>query len=200
MIGNMSLSPISSAHSLQDRIKQLERDLVAPELAISAYHDLPFAIFRYDPADELVMRTEINSLAVRLKNQYGKKIVKISLTSLMFGALEETRGGVEKLAAMEEKMGLDITIQQVHRTISAKMPMHDLVARELAIHNPDSHTVAFLYRAGGLFPAFRTYALLEKLKGDTPTVLFYPGTLEGTVGLRFMGVCEAEHNYRPKIY
>ncbi len=200
MTGNMSLSPISSVHSLRERIAQLERDLVAPELAISVYHDLPFAIFQYDPSDELVMRTEIKSLAVRLKNQHGKRVIKISLTGLMFRALKETRGGIEKLAEMEEKMGLDITIQQVHRTISAKMPLHDLVAREIAMHDPDDRTIAFLYRAGGLFPAFRTYALLEKLKRDTPTVLFYPGTKEGAVGLRFMGVCEAEHNYRPKIY
>lgn len=192
--------PNSSVRSIQERIADLERDLVAPELAISAYHDLPFAIFRYDPSEELVMRTEISSLAVRLKNEHGRKVLKISLADLMFRVLGETRGGIEKLAAMEEKMGLDITIQQVHRTISAKMPLHELVVRELEQHNPDENTVVFLYRAGGLFPAFRTSALLEKLKGDTPTVLFYPGALEGTVGLRFMGVCEAEHNYRPKIY
>lgn len=196
----MTVSQSSLARSLQERIKYLERDLVAPELAISAYHDLPFAIFRYEPSEELVMRTELNSLAIRLKNQYGKRVIKISLANLMFRALEETRGGLEKLAEMEEKMGLAITIQQVHRTISAKMPLHELVARELALHEPDDNTIAFLYRAGSLFPAFRTSSLLEKLKGDTPRVLFYPGTLEGTVGLRFMGVCEAEHNYRPKIY
>lgn len=186
--------------SIKERLTVLERDLVAPELAISAYHDLPFAIFRYDPSDELIMRTEMNSLAVRLKNNYDRKIVKISLTGLLFNALGETRGGIEKLAAMEEKMGFEITIQQVHRTISAKLPLHELVARELEEHHPANNTIAFLYRAGGLFPAFRTSALLEKLKGDTPTVLFYPGVLEGTIGLRFMGVCEAEHNYRPKIY
>jgi len=33
-----------------------------------------------------------------------------------------------------------------------------------------------------------------------PTVLFYPGTLDGPSGLRFMGVLEPEHNYRPKIF
>ena len=32
-----------------------------------------------------------------------------------------------------------------------------------------------------------------------PTVLFYPGDLDGASGLRFMGVLDAEHNYRPKI-
>jgi hypothetical protein len=44
--------------------------------------------------------------------------------------------------------------------------------------------------------------LLEQLKGRvlTPTVLFYPGSLDGAAGLRFMGVLDAEHNYRPKIF
>ena len=35
---------------------------------------------------------------------------------------------------------------------------------------------------------------------SVPTVLFYPGALDGAAGLRFMGVLEAEHNYRPKIF
>jgi len=40
--------------------------------------------------------------------------------------------------------------------------------------------------------------LLEQLKGrvHVPTVLFYPGALDGAAGLRFMGVLDAEHNYR----
>jgi hypothetical protein len=49
---------------------------------------------------------------------------------------------------------------------------------------------------------YRTSALLEQLKGKlhVPAVLFYPGLLDGAAGLRFMGVLDAEHNYRPKIY
>ena len=41
-----------------------------------------------------------------------------------------------------------------------------------------------------------------QLKGrvHVPTVLFYPGGLDGAAGLRFMGVLDAEHNYRPKIF
>ena len=33
-----------------------------------------------------------------------------------------------------------------------------------------------------------------------PTILFYPGHLDGAAGLCFMGVLDAEHNYRPKIF
>jgi len=49
LYGNMTVLMNSSMRSLKDRIMDLERDLAAPELAISAYHDLPFAIFLYDP-------------------------------------------------------------------------------------------------------------------------------------------------------
>ena len=33
-----------------------------------------------------------------------------------------------------------------------------------------------------------------------PAILFYPGVLDGAAGLRFMGILDAEHNYRPKIF
>jgi hypothetical protein len=62
--------------------------------------------------------------------------------------------------------------------------------------------VVFIVRAGALFPMYRTSALLEQLMGKVhvPTILFYPGELDGASGLRFMGVLDAEHNYRPKIF
>jgi hypothetical protein len=62
--------------------------------------------------------------------------------------------------------------------------------------------VVFILRTGALFPVYRTFSLLEQLKGrvHVPTVLFYPGDLDGAAGLRFMGVLDAEHNYRPKIF
>ena len=38
--------------SLKDRIELLEDDLKAVPPRISVYHDLPFAILRYDPSEE----------------------------------------------------------------------------------------------------------------------------------------------------
>ena len=69
--------------------------------------------------------------------------------------------------------------------------------------DPDpARDVVFILRTGALFPVYRTFSLLEQLKGrvHVPTVLFYPGDLDGAAGLRFMGVLDAEHNYRPKIF
>ena len=77
-----------------------------------------------------------------------------------------------------------------------------LVAEQLPAKADPLVDVVFITRAGALFPFYRTSSLLEQLKGKVmvPAVLFYPGELDGPAGLRFMGVLDAEHNYRPKIF
>ena len=58
--------------SLKDRIELLEDDLKAVPPRISVYHDLPFAILRYEPSDEWALRREVKLLATRLEQpQYG---------------------------------------------------------------------------------------------------------------------------------
>ena len=49
--------------SLKESIEMLESDLLASPPRISVYHDLPFAILRYDPGDEWEMRKHLRLLA-----------------------------------------------------------------------------------------------------------------------------------------
>ena len=53
----------------------------------------------------------------------------------------------------------------------------------------DERTAVFLYRAGALYPAYRTSTLLDDLRGrlSRPVTLLYPGRLSGEYGLSFMG-------------
>ena len=80
--------------------------------------------------------------------------------------------------------------------------MDELVARRIPEDAEAQRDVVLIYRAGALFPFYRTSSLLEQLKGKVtvPAVLFYPGELDGAAGLRFMGILDTEHNYRPKIF
>ena len=39
-----------------------------PRPAISAYHDMPYAIFRYEPASEFALREELSLLVTRLES------------------------------------------------------------------------------------------------------------------------------------
>ena len=51
-------------------------------------------------------------------------------------------------------------------------------------NDPDPlRDVVFILRTGALFPVYRTFSLLEQLKGrvHVPTVLFYPGDLDGAI-------------------
>ena len=51
---------------------------------------------------------------------------------------------------------------------------------------------------------FHVSMLLDKMQGKTKvtTILFYPGSIEGTTGLRFMDLKDRDAlgNYRVKIY
>ena len=186
--------------SLKERMRMLEDDLTAPDLRISAYHDMPFAIVHYEPADELDVRTEVGMLITRLRRHHGKEVVEISLAELMFEAIQK-EVGLGNLFDGEASDGLERTVETIHNILTDLQPLDRVIAEVLRHRNPAT-TVAVLSRADALFPAFRTSALLENMRGQilVPTILLYPGVLEGTIGLRFMGVCEADHNYRPKIY
>jgi hypothetical protein len=182
---------------------QLEPILMQPDPRpqMSAYHDMPYAIFRYSPEDEFAVRKGVTLLRTRLE-QAGKRVTTISLAECMQAGLEAENLGPAELADTEKTMGLHATIETVHEILSTYRPLDDLVAQRLPKEAAPERDIVFIVRAGALFPMYRTSSLLEQLKGKVPVpaVLFYPGELDGAAGLRFMGVLEAEHNYRPKIF
>ena len=108
----------------------------------------------------------------------------------------------EALIEAERSVGLEATVETVFQILSEYQPLDEGVARRIPDGADPRRDLIFILRAGALFPMYRTSALLEQLKGKVhvPAVLFYPGRLEGAAGLRFMGVLDAEHNYRPKIF
>jgi hypothetical protein len=191
---------------MSDFRARLRNDLAAvlamadPREKISAYHDMPYAIFHYDPEQELPLRREVSSLQTRLENK-GKRITRISLAECLEAALK-SEATLEEWFENERTFGAEKAIEDVHKLLADRVPLVDLVADRMP-HDPDPRKdVVFIVRTGALFPVYRTFSLLEQLKGRVvvPTVLFYPGDLDGAAGLRFMGVLEAEHNYRPKIF
>jgi hypothetical protein len=183
--------------------RQLEPLLKLPDprQQISAYHDMPYAIFRYPPEEEFPLHQEITLLRTRLE-QIGKRVTVISLAECLSEALEAEGMGPEALVDAEKSVGLDATVETVFQILSEYQPLDELVARRIPQDADPQRDVVFVVRAGALFPMYRTSALLEQLKGKVhvPAVLFYPGELDGAAGLRFMGVLDAEHNYRPKIF
>lgn len=193
--------------SLLDPMKtRLTRDLEPvlalpdPRMKLSAYHDMPYAIFRYDPGEEFELRREVGMLETRL-TQRGKRVARISLAECLDEAMRAQRP-LEEWFEVERQLGTATVVETVHAVLSEYAPLVNLVAARLPADPDPLRDIVFIVRTGALFPVYRTFSLLEQLKGrvQTPSVLFYPGDLDGASGLRFMGVLDAEHNYRPKIF
>jgi hypothetical protein len=182
--------------------KDLEPILAAPDPRekISAYHDMPYAIFRYDPSHELALRGAATELKTRLENK-GKRVSMISLADCLTEALE-SEAQLADWFDLEKQFGAEKAIEDIHSLLAERMPLVDLVAARMPVDPDPKRDVALIVRTGSLFPVYRTFSLLEQLKGRVaiPTILFYPGDLDGAAGLRFMGILDAEHNYRPKIF
>lgn len=188
---------------LEHRMRQsLESvlELPDPRQRVSAYHDMPYAIFRYDPEEEFELRRQVTLLETRL-SQKGKRINRISLAECLEEAMRSQRP-LEEWFAAEREQGVETIVETVHSVLSVYAPLVELVSSRMPVHPDPLRDVVFILRTGALFPVYRTFSLLEQLKGrvHVPTVLFYPGDLDGAAGLRFMGVLDAEHNYRPKIF
>jgi len=192
---------------MSDWKQRLTRDLEPvlrapdPRPQISAYHDMPCAIFRYPPEEEWAVRAEIALLRTRLE-QAGKRVTVVSLAWCLEEALRCEGLTQARIALAELTTGVEKMADTVHAILSKRQPLDALVASLLPADASPLRDVVFIVRAGALFPFYRTSSLLEQLMGKVtiPGVLFYPGELDGAAGLRFMGVLDAEHNYRPKIF
>lgn len=171
-----------------------------PRAGISAYHDMPYALFRYDPTEEFELRKQVTLLETRL-SQKGKQIIRISLAECLTEAMQ-SQCSMEEWFAAERAQGTAAVVDTVHAVLADYRPLVELVAARMPAHPDPLRDIVFIVRTAALFPVYRTFSLLEQLQGRVrvPTILFYPGHLDGTSGLRFMGVLEAEHNYRPKIF
>lgn len=172
-----------------------------PRPKISAYHNMPYAIFHYPPNVEFALRAELSLLQTRLE-QVGKRVTTISLATCLDTALSREGLTIKRIEMAEKRTGTHKMVDTIHKVLSDRQPLDELVAEGISEDADPLRDVVFITRAGALFPFYRTSSLLEQLKGKVhvPAVLFYPGELDGAAGLRFMGVLDAEHNYRPKIF
>lgn len=171
-----------------------------PRAKLSVYHDMPYALFRYEPEEEIELRKQVTLLMTRLAHK-GKRVRRISLADCLDEAMRSQRP-LEEWFSAEREQGMASVVETVHAVLSEYTPLVDLVAARMPEDADPLQDIVFILRTGALFPVYRTFSLLEQLKGrvQVPTILFYPGELDGAAGLRFMGVLDAEHNYRPKIF
>jgi len=153
--------------------------------------------------DELERLSELGNplLKTRLE-QAGKRVTIISLAECLAAALDAEQMTIADLSKAEISVGLPAVIEQLAELLSHYQPLDTIVSARLPETSDPLKDVVFITRTGALFPFYRTHALLEQMKGKVtvPSILFYPGELDGAAGLRFMGILDADSNYRPRIF
>lgn len=188
--------------SLREQLNELEKELAKDQIAISPYHDLPFAIFRYEPSIELQLRKEIQLLKTRLENT-GKKVHIISLSELFWESINN-EGGIKSLIDEEKEFGFAKAQESLNTILSDPdyTPISFLLEDRLNKIDPNN-AIVFLTRASVFAPnAFKISALLDHMKGKTeiPCILFYPGTLKDNI-LYFMDLFDQPPgSYHVNIY
>lgn len=193
--------------SLEKNLKRLEEDLIADPSRISAYHDLPFAIFRYDPKDEFELRRQLRLFAFGLDQNHGKQVHFISVSNLVWKVVAEEQG-LDYLIKVERTRGFKAGEDHVNSLLSSPhfRPISDEVLKCIDGFDPKKDLV-FLVRAGGFSPLiYRPSVLLDELHQRTmiPIIFFYPGGASGTTDLCFYNLPgignTGAYNYRVKVY
>ena len=134
----------------------------------------------------------------------GVRCAAISLADLFWQSLE-AEGWIDELVAQEaEARGDERVLTDIFRSVSEILRQSpSLPDRVVAAVEQfgDERTAVFLYRAGALFPAYRTSTLIDDLRGRVrlPVTLLYPGSIVGDYGLKFMDRTEPAYGYRALI-
>jgi hypothetical protein len=187
----------------------LREDLRGIGQRIVDFHDRggepPYLLYVYPPAEEWIVRRDLKDLQLWLEApDQGVRCAAISLADLFWQALE-AEGWIDELIAQEAAADGDETVlPDIFRSVSEilRLPpsLPDRVAAVVEQFS-DERTSVFLYRAGALFPAYRTSTLIDDLRGRVrlPVTLLYPGGIVGDYGLKFMDRTEPAYGYRALI-
>ena len=168
--------------------------------------DPPFVVYQYPSNEEWQVRRDLGELQRWLEAPpRAVACAAVSLADLFWASLEES-GYLDELITHEREAS-GASDPMVLREISAAVgeilreppTLPDRVVA--AVEEFGERTAVFLYRAGALYPAYRTSTLLDDLRGrlSRPVTLLYPGRLIGEYGLRFMGRAEPAYGYRALI-
>jgi Domain of unknown function (DUF1788) len=202
--------------SVAEAFAALRRDLIHEDgPRISTMRNYRFAIMQYDPKEEFDLRGEVQRLTADLVAN-GWMVMSISLQKVLLDRVRaQGPEWVDRVVQMEERMAgieLERGLNYLRSKLSPLVEGPDGIAADCsrlicdyADKHPDTvdRTVAFIGRAGALYPFIRSSALLRHLDGRTrnvPVVLLYPGKRRGPSGLSFMGMLSADNDYRPRIY
>lgn len=167
--------------TLSDRLNQ-----ILPRVTDSAFltsegigNEIACYIFDYPAEEELKVREHIKMMMGRFASHHSElRILHLNLLEVVLAYLEQ-RGLLDKALKMQKTKG-DVAVLQALKGPLAAEKLRDFIAAE---HSPADHDLFLISGVGSVWPLLRAHSLLNCLHtimGQTPLVLFYPGSFDGT--------------------
>jgi hypothetical protein len=160
-------------------------------------NEVGFWIFDYPPQSELIVRDYLTHLTDKLTTR-NRQFAHINIFQALVDMLD-ARGLLERTFAREKQVGADALRKTLAGPLSQEK-VAKFIAEQAFKNNAQSGNLDFLLLSGlgNAWPLVRGHELLSALQdvmGNTPLILFYPGTYSGR-DLHPFGMIESRHYYR----
>ena len=157
-------------------------------------NEIAFYIFDYPPEDELRVRDYLRTLLDHIpKQKHGLRVKHIDLFDFVMDYLTR-RTLLDKALQMQREQG----DQALQRALAGPLHESKLSSVFAEIAAPDQHDLVIVSGVGKAWPLVRSHTLLNNLQrimGQTPLIMFYPGQYDGQ-SLRLFGKIKSHHYYR----
>lgn len=145
-------------------------------------------IFDYPATEELKVRDHIQMMLDRLGSHHSSiRTLHLNLLDVVLDYLTQ-RGLLDKALAMQASKGDAAVLHALKGPLAAEK-IRDFIAE---MHSPKDADLFLISGVGSVWPVLRAHSLLNCLHsiiGNTPLVMFYPGSFDGTT-LRLFGRIE----------
>ncbi len=182
--------------AFQKRLNEIVPKLTSEELLQNKGlgNEIGFYIFDYPPEKELELREHVEFVVKQIsKIRPELRLKHINLFELVIEYLK-SRKLLDKALEMQKKKGDSKLLDALKAPLAAEKIAK--VFTEEA--QPDEHDLILISGVGSAYPMIRSHNLLNNLHplmGDTPLVMFYPGTFTG-YGLSLFGKLKENNYYR----
>ena len=167
-------------------------DQILPRVTSEAFlssegigNEIACYIFDYPASGELQVREHIRWMMGRFASHHGGvDVLHLDMLDVVIGYLKK-RGLFDKTLKMQAAKGDAAVLHALKGPLAAEK-LCGFIAAE---HRPEDHNLLLLSGVGSAWPMLRAHSLLNCLHtvmGQTPLVMFYPGSFDGTT-LRLFG-------------
>lgn len=180
------------SRDLLDRLNQLKSRLASDEILANKGlgNEIGFYIFDYPPSDELLVRKHLSTVI----SAVNRKIAVIDLFDLLVEYLEGRKLLKEAIKIQREKGD-----ESLRKALRGVLDEETKIAPEFVRRaDPGAHELVIMTGVGKAFPLLRVHRLLnclQPLMGETPLIVFYPGTYSGQ-SLSLFGALDDDNYYR----